>query len=146
MSRVLAETGLPAQSLWLEITEGLLLEDSEGTIETLWALRGLGLRLVLDDFGTGYSSLGYLRRYPIDVLKIDRAFVADLGEAGDGEAALVAAVAAMARALGIETVAEGVETAGQLARLVALGCDHVQGYHLGRPQPAHAFERVASPV
>ncbi len=146
VSRVLAETGLPAQSLWLEITEGLLLEDSEGTIETLWALRGLGLRLVLDDFGTGYSSLGYLRRYPIDVLKIDRAFVADLGEAGDGEAALVAAVAAMARALGIETVAEGVETAGQLARLVALGCDHVQGYHLGRPQPAHAFERVASPV
>jgi diguanylate cyclase (GGDEF)-like protein len=150
VARVLAETGLPAQALWLELTEGLLLEESQGTIETLWALRGLGLRLVLDDFGTGYSSLGYLRRYPIDVLKIDRAFVADLGEAGDGEAALVAAISAMARALGIETVAEGVETAGQLARLVALGCDHVQGYHLGRPVAAHALERdlreLASPV
>jgi diguanylate cyclase (GGDEF)-like protein len=141
VSRVLAESGLPPEALWLELTEGLLLEESEGTIETLWALRGLGPRLVLDDFGTGYSSLGYLRRYPIDVLKIDRAFVADLGEAGDGEAALVAAIAAMARALGIETVAEGVETAGQLARLVALGCDHLQGYHLGRPVAAPALER-----
>jgi EAL domain-containing protein (putative c-di-GMP-specific phosphodiesterase class I) len=141
VSRVLAESGLPAEALWLELTEGLLLEESESTIETLWALRGLGPRLVLDDFGTGYSSLGYLRRYPIDVLKIDRAFVADLGEEGDGEAALVAAIAAMARALGIETVAEGVETAGQLARLVALGCDHLQGYHLGRPVAAHALER-----
>jgi diguanylate cyclase (GGDEF)-like protein len=150
VSRVLEESGLPASALWLELTEGLLLEESQGTIETLWALRGLGLRLVLDDFGTGYSSLGYLRRYPIDVLKIDRAFVADLGEEGDGEAALVAAIAAMGQALGIETVAEGVETAGQLARLVALGCDHVQGYHLGRPLAAHALERdlagLASPA
>jgi diguanylate cyclase (GGDEF)-like protein len=150
VSDVLAESGLPPRALWLELTEGLLLEESQGTIETLWGLRSLGLQLVLDDFGTGYSSLGYLRRYPIDVLKIDRAFVADLGEEGDGEAALVAAIAAMGRALGIETVAEGVETAGQLARLVELGCDHVQGYHLGRPLPAHALERdfagLASPA
>jgi diguanylate cyclase (GGDEF)-like protein len=141
VARVLEETGLPAQALWLELTEGLLLEDTGGTIETLDALRALGLRLVLDDFGTGYSSLGYLRRYPIDVLKIDRAFVHDLGEAGDGDATIVAAIAAMARALGMVTVAEGVETAGQLARLTALACDHVQGYHLGRPAPAHALER-----
>jgi EAL domain-containing protein (putative c-di-GMP-specific phosphodiesterase class I) len=150
VARVLDDTGLPAHALWLELTEGLLLEDSDGTIETLQALRALGLRLVLDDFGTGYSSLGYLRRYPIDVLKIDRAFVDDLGEAGDGDAAIVAAIAAMARALGMQTVAEGVETAGQLARLTALACDHVQGYHLGRPAPAHALERelagLASPV
>jgi diguanylate cyclase (GGDEF)-like protein len=150
VSDVLAESGLPPRALWLELTEGLLLEESQGTIETLWGLRSLGLQLVLDDFGTGYSSLGYLRRYPIDVLKIDRAFVADLGEEGDGEAALVAAIAAMGQALGIETVAEGVETAGQLDRLVALGCDHVQGYHLGRPLAAHALERdlreLASPV
>jgi EAL domain-containing protein (putative c-di-GMP-specific phosphodiesterase class I) len=96
---------------------------------------------VLDDFGTGYSSLGYLRRYPIDVLKIDRTFIDDLGGDGDGDAAIVAAIAAMARALGMKTVAEGVETPGQLARLHALECEYLQGYHLGRPVAAADLER-----
>jgi diguanylate cyclase (GGDEF)-like protein len=141
VAAVLSETGLPADALWLELTEGLLLEDSAGTIETLEALRALGVRLVLDDFGTGYSSLGYLRRYPIDILKIDRTFVDDLGADGQGDAAIVAAIAAMARALGMETVAEGVETPGQLARLCALACEYLQGYHLCRPVPAEQLER-----
>ncbi len=141
VAAVLAEAGLPADALWLELTERLLLEDSAGTIETLEALRALGVRLVLDDFGTGYSSLGYLRRYPIDVLKIDRTFIDDLGAGGEGDAAIVAAIAAMARALGMETVAEGVETHGQLARLCALECEYLQGYHLGRPVAAGELER-----
>jgi diguanylate cyclase (GGDEF)-like protein len=140
VAAVLAETGLPAGCLWLELTERLLLEDSAGTIETLEALRALGVRLVLDDFGTGYSSLSYLRRYPIEVLKIDRAFIDDLGSDGEGDGALVAAIAAMARALGMKTVAEGVETAGQLGRLRALACEYLQGYHLGRPAAAADLE------
>jgi diguanylate cyclase (GGDEF)-like protein len=144
VAEALADSGLPPSALWLELTEGLLLESSDGTIETLEALRSLGLQLVLDDFGTGYSSLGYLRRYPIDVLKIDRAFVDDLGAEGDGDAAIVAAIVGMAHALDMDTVAEGVETAGQLARLTSLACDYVQGYHLGRPVPAHQLEALLS--
>jgi EAL domain-containing protein (putative c-di-GMP-specific phosphodiesterase class I) len=138
----LAASGLPPEALWLELTEGLLLESSDGTIETLQALRGLGVNLVLDDFGTGYSSLGYLRRYPIDVLKIDRAFVDDLGGAGNGDSAIVEAIVAMAHALGMSAVAEGVETSGQLVRLTELECDYVQGYHLGRPLPAAELEAL----
>ena len=138
----LADSGLPPGALWLELTEGLLLESSAGTIETLEALRRLGVNLVLDDFGTGYSSLGYLRRYPIDVLKIDRAFVDDLGGNGDGDSAIVEAIVAMAHALGMSAVAEGVETCGQLARLTELECDYVQGYHLGRPLPAAELEAL----
>ena len=94
---VLRETGLDADALALEITEGLLLEDTPATTETLQALRRIGVRLLLDDFGTGYSSLAYLRRHPIDALKIDRAFVADLGEDGDGDAAIVQAIVGMAQ-------------------------------------------------
>jgi diguanylate cyclase (GGDEF)-like protein len=142
VAAVLAESGLAPGALWLELTEGLLLEDSSGVIETLRALRDLGVRIVLDDFGTGYSSLGYLRRYPIDVLKIDRTFIADLGEDGAGDAAIVAAIVGMAHALGMETVPEGVETAGQFERLVALDCDYVQGYHLGRPLPGQQLETL----
>jgi EAL domain-containing protein (putative c-di-GMP-specific phosphodiesterase class I) len=128
-------SGLPAAALALEITEGLLLEDSTGTVETLRALQALGVRLVLDDFGTGYSSLGYLQRYPLDALKVDRSFVAALGEDGRGDGAIVEAIVGMARALGMPTVPEGVETEGQLARLAALGCDYAQGFHLARPLP-----------
>jgi diguanylate cyclase (GGDEF)-like protein len=141
VARVLAASGLAPASLSLEITEGVLLEDSDETARALAALRDLGLRVVLDDFGTGFSSLGYLRRYALDGLKIDRAFVADLGADGAGDAAIVAAIQGMARALGMRTVAEGVETAAQLERLRGLGCDAAQGYHLGRPAAAAALER-----
>jgi len=133
---VLRESGLAASALALEITEGLLLEDTPATAETLQALRRLGVRLLLDDFGTGYSSLAYLRRHPIDALKIDRTFVADLGEDGEGDDAIVQAIVGMAKALGMRVVPEGVETAGQLRRLTDLGCEFAQGYHLARPLPA----------
>jgi EAL domain-containing protein (putative c-di-GMP-specific phosphodiesterase class I) len=136
VAAVLAETGVPAGTLGLEITEGLLLEHNEATRATLAELKRLGVRLLLDDFGTGFSSLGYLRRYDLDLLKIDRSFVADLGEDGCGDAAIVEAIVGMARALGLSTVPEGVETEAQLARLSELGCDFAQGFHLGRPRGA----------
>ena len=132
----LRETGLAPTALGLEITEGLLLEDVADTAETLGALRAMGVRLMLDDFGTGFSSLGYLRRYPIDLIKIDRSFVNDLGEDGAGDAAIVEAIVGMAKALGMGVIPEGVETEGQLERLIGLGCDFAQGFHLGRPMPA----------
>jgi EAL domain-containing protein (putative c-di-GMP-specific phosphodiesterase class I) len=139
---VLRDSGLDPLSLALEITEGVLLEDTAATAETLQALRRLGVRLMLDDFGTGYSSLAYLRRHPIDALKIDRTFVADLGERGDGDAAIVQAIVGMAKALGMLVVPEGVETAGQLERLTELGCDFAQGFHLSRPLPAAELEAL----
>jgi EAL domain-containing protein (putative c-di-GMP-specific phosphodiesterase class I) len=106
---------------------------------TIVALQDLGVRLILDDFGTGYSSLRYLQRYPLDGLKIDRAFVAGLGEDGKGDAAIVEAILGMARALGMRVIPEGVETAGQLARMRALGCDFVQGFFLSRPLDPEAL-------
>jgi diguanylate cyclase (GGDEF)-like protein len=142
VGRVLRETGLEPTSLGLEITERLLMEETPATIETLHALQRLGVRLLLDDFGTGYSSLGYLRRYPLDVIKIDRAFVHDLGESGGGDAAIVQAIVGMAKALGMRVVPEGVESAGQLARLIELGCDYAQGFHLSRPLGAPALEAL----
>jgi diguanylate cyclase (GGDEF)-like protein len=139
---VLRESGLEPTSLGLEITEGLLMEETPATIETLRALQRLGIRLLLDDFGTGYSSLGYLRRHPLDVIKIDRAFVADLGADGRGDAAIVQAIVGMAKALKMRVIPEGVETAGQLARLIELGCDYAQGFHLSRPLAAPALEAL----
>jgi diguanylate cyclase (GGDEF)-like protein len=144
----LAESGLPATALGLEITEGLLLEDSTSTSQTLQALRARGVVLVLDDFGTGYSSLGYLLRHPLDALKVDRSFVAALGEDGNGDGAIVEAIVGMARALGMPTIPEGVETEAQLARLRSMGCDFAQGFHLARPLPPEgiaALLRAATP-
>jgi diguanylate cyclase (GGDEF)-like protein len=138
VGRTLADTGLPPDRLWLELTEGLLLDDSAAVHATLRELSGIGVRLVLDDFGTGYSSLAYLRRFPLEMLKIDRSFIDD--------EPIVAAIVGMARALGMQTVPEGVETAEQLDRLIALDCDYVQGYHLGRPVAARELEaQLASP-
>jgi EAL domain-containing protein (putative c-di-GMP-specific phosphodiesterase class I) len=139
---VLEETGLSPDSLGLEITEGLLLEETPGTALTIELLQTLGVRLLLDDFGTGYSSLRYLQRYALDGLKVDRAFVAGLGEAGDGDGAIVQAIVGMARALGMGVIPEGVETDGQLERLAALGCDHAQGFLLSRPLPAGELEAL----
>jgi diguanylate cyclase (GGDEF)-like protein len=139
---ILRETGFPADRLGLEITEGLLLEDTPATLETLLALQRLGVRLLLDDFGTGYSSLSYLRKHPVDALKIDRSFVHDLGSDGHGDSAIIEAIVGMAHALGMWAVPEGVETAGQLARLTELGCDFAQGFHLARPLPAAAIREL----
>ena len=139
---ILDETGLHPDSLGLEITERLLLEETPGTALTIELLQTLGVRLLLDDFGTGYSSLRYLQRYPLDGLKVDRAFVAGLGDDGDGDGAIVQAIVGMARALGMGVIPEGVETDGQLQRLAALGCDHAQGFLLSKPLPAAGLEAL----
>jgi len=128
----LDRTGIPPHSLRLEITENSLLEDELAASAAVHALRGLGVRVCLDDFGTGYSSLAYIHRFSVDVLKIDRAFTAGLTKDAGSEA-IVKAIVGMARGLGLEVVAEGVETEEQLERLIALGCDGAQGYLLGRP-------------
>ena len=131
----LAAAQLPAQRLELEITESTLIADADAAIDTLRALRAMGCRTALDDFGTGYSALGYLRRFPFDVLKIDRSFVRDLVR--DAEArVLVDTILAMARALRMTTVAEGVETEAEARLLRERGCGVVQGFLLSRPLPA----------
>ena len=132
VAQTLARHGLAAGRLVLEITEGTMLEDAEATRSTLRALKALGIRLAVDDFGTGYSSLAYLRRFPVDVVKIDRTFVASLD--GEGrDATLVQAIVDMARALSLVTVAEGIETGEALEVLRAIGCARGQGYLFARP-------------
>jgi diguanylate cyclase (GGDEF)-like protein len=131
----LRDNAMDPAHLRLELTESSLMEDPEVALTTMNALRDLGVQLVLDDFGTGYSSLAYVQRFPIAVLKIDRSFVANLGEESPG-AAIVAAVVNMAKGLRIDVVGEGVETEAQAAALQALGCQYAQGYLYGRPMPA----------
>jgi diguanylate cyclase (GGDEF)-like protein len=131
---VLVETGLAPQRLELEITERLFIEDSEKTLSTLHRLKELGVRIAMDDFGTGYSSLKYLRSFPYDKIKVDRTFVSDL-VAGTEHVVIVQAVVSIARALGMTTTAEGVETDGQKQFLAALGCDEAQGYLFSAPVP-----------
>ncbi len=131
----------PPETLELEITESLLLSDVANARRTIAELKALGVRLSLDDFGTGYSALAYLKRLPVDTLKIDRAFVRDLpGDRGD--AAIVSAVVALGHAMDIEVVAEGVETAEQAMLLRRLGCDALQGFYFSRPLPAERMEAV----
>jgi diguanylate cyclase (GGDEF)-like protein len=139
--QVLAETGLEAADLAIEVTETALIENSSVPADSLRALISLGVMIMLDDFGTGYSSLSHLQSFAIDVLKIDRSFVSCLG-AGEGDAAIVGAIAAMANALGLEVVAEGVESAEQAEDARALGCGWAQGYHFARPGPAAEIESL----
>ncbi len=132
---VLSQTGLSPARLELEVTEGLLLDDTENVVKTMQALRAMGIRMILDDFGTAHSNLSYLRGFPFEAVKIDRSFMRALNT--DRQArALVEAILAMARALGLEVVGEGVETREQLALLRHLQCRFVQGYLLGRPAAA----------
>jgi diguanylate cyclase (GGDEF)-like protein/PAS domain S-box-containing protein len=138
VSERLSESGLPAGSLVLEITESVLMQEVDSFVDALRALKALGVRLGLDDFGTGYSSLGYLRRFPLDVLKLDRSFVSELGDESAADS-IIAAVIDMARALGMRVIAEGVETAEQLAILRRLGCHLAQGYHFAAPMPPGAL-------
>ncbi|WP_416885239.1 EAL domain-containing protein [Marinospirillum sp.] len=151
---LLARLGLQASDLVIEITESLLMERDDDTQAWLEAFTSRGIQLAIDDFGTGYSSLSYLKRFPISVLKIDREFIRDLGEAGEAQS-LVEAIVALGRSLGLKLVAEGVETAAQLSRVQALGCDQVQGYYYARPLPsdqlllwcdAHQVEGVAGAI
>jgi EAL domain-containing protein (putative c-di-GMP-specific phosphodiesterase class I)/CheY-like chemotaxis protein len=137
IEEVLRTSGLEASHLCLEITEGVLLEDTEATLRALHELKALGVRIAVDDFGTGFSALSYLKRLPVDVLKIDRSFVVGLGRDRE-DRALVASVVDLAHAFGLTTVAEGVETPEQLTELRALGCELAQGYLWSRAMPADA--------
>ena len=140
VASALAGSGLAPRRLEVEITEGLLLTDSAANIGMLHALRDLGVRIAMDDFGTGYSSLNYLRSFPFDRIKIDRSFVSGDPAAGAGNGmAIVRAVASLGAALGIATVAEGVETAEQMDRIRQEGCTDVQGYLISRPVSADAI-------
>ncbi|MDQ1657389.1 MAG: hypothetical protein QOD41_2472 [Cryptosporangiaceae bacterium] len=139
IASVLESTGLTPDALWLEITETSLMADAEAASETLSAIRALGVHLVIDDFGTGYSSLAYLRRFPVEALKVDQTFVAGLGEDRENEA-IIAMIVSLARTLGLYLVAEGVETEEQLKRLGELGCYTVQGYYFGASADARATE------
>jgi EAL domain-containing protein (putative c-di-GMP-specific phosphodiesterase class I) len=140
---VLRRTGAPAESLCLELTESVFMEDIDYFGATLSSLKSLGVRLAIDDFGTGYSSLSYLKRFPVDAVKIDRTFVVGLGT-DPHDSALVAAIVAMAAALSLEVTAEGVETRTQLDMLSRLGCCRAQGYFLSRPmQAAGIIEIIA---
>ncbi len=130
--QALAASGLPPQRLEVEITENAFTTNLTKTLETLHALQGLGVRIALDDFGTGYSSLSFLRLFPFDKLKIDQTFVRDLAEEGNAHT-VIRAITTLADALGIETLAEGVEEAGQLAVLRQEGCRQIQGFLLSRP-------------
>jgi diguanylate cyclase (GGDEF)-like protein/PAS domain S-box-containing protein len=136
VAEVLAETGLAATRLQLEITESVLLQHDDRNVATLYGLRDLGVRIVMDDFGTGYSSLAYLRSFPFHKIKIDKSFVSDLTD-NAGSAEIVRSIVGLGRSLGIATTAEGVETREQLELLRLMGCGEVQGYYFSRPLPAH---------
>jgi EAL domain-containing protein (putative c-di-GMP-specific phosphodiesterase class I) len=138
---VLDTTGMPAGALRLEITESAVMEDHGAAQANLAALVTLGTPLELDDFGTGYSSLAHLQRLPVAAIKLDRAFTREM-ESKESARAVVQAAIDMVHALGKTVVAEGVENAGQLALLQRLGCDTMQGYHIGRPVPAGEFAQL----
>jgi diguanylate cyclase (GGDEF)-like protein/PAS domain S-box-containing protein len=141
VTAILAKTALPPTSLKLELTETVLVQDTDATLGVLRELKRLGIQLAIDDFGTGYSSLSYVQRYPIDMVKIDRSFVARLN--GEPEnAAIVQSIIGLARSLHLAVVGEGVETAEQLLQLRALGCDRGQGYHFAQPLPSEGMEAL----
>jgi diguanylate cyclase (GGDEF)-like protein len=138
VSQILEETGLSADHLELELTEAVAMDDPQAAVEMMDKLHERGIRLSIDDFGTGYSSLSYLKRFKVYKLKIDQSFVRDLTEDPDDKA-IVTAIINLASSLGMHTIAEGVETAGQLAYLRLQGCDEVQGYYFSKPLPATEF-------
>jgi diguanylate cyclase (GGDEF)-like protein/PAS domain S-box-containing protein len=139
--RVLADTGLAARHLELELTESMLMSDSESMLAALRDIKAIGVTLTLDDFGTGYSSLAYLKRFPIDVIKIDRSFVRNI-TTDPNDASLTRTIVLMAKSLKMKTVAEGVETPGQLGFLNAIKCDAVQGYYFSEPVNAAALTEM----
>jgi EAL domain-containing protein (putative c-di-GMP-specific phosphodiesterase class I) len=138
---VLLSTGVPASCVEVEVTEGAIMVDADKAIETLKQMRAIGLSIAIDDFGTGYSSLGYLKRFPIDKIKIDRTFVKEL-ETNADDAVIISAIVALSNSLGMTTLAEGVETEHQLNFLNSVGCDQIQGYLLGKPLVLGEFQNV----
>jgi EAL domain-containing protein (putative c-di-GMP-specific phosphodiesterase class I) len=141
VAQALRESGLPPDSLVLEMTESVLLDDNETVLDILRQLKALGARLAIDDFGTGYSSLSYLHRFPVDILKIDRSFVERLSHASDN-AELARTIVRLGQSLQLVTVAEGVEDSAQFLALRRMGCDVGQGYYFGRPMESEEIGRL----
>lgn len=139
VSATLARAGLPGTRLEIELTESVVMQYPAQMIDVLHRLRRMGVRIALDDFGTGHSSLSYLKRFPVDMLKIDGSFVRDLAIDGD-DAAIARAIVSMGHALGLRVVAEGVEDEAQLNLLRQMGCDEAQGFLFSPPLPAHEME------
>ena len=141
IQQLLASTRANALHLMLEITESLLLSDKLKAVERMQTLREMGIRFAIDDFGTGYSSMAYLQKLPLDQLKIDQSFVSELPD-NTSSLAIVRAILAMAQGLGLEVIAEGVESQAHYEALLANGCEHFQGYLFGRPLAVEAFEAM----
>jgi EAL domain-containing protein (putative c-di-GMP-specific phosphodiesterase class I) len=139
VAEVLAATGLTPSLLELEVTEDIILHDEEKVLDTFRRIQKLGVRIVFDDFGTGYASLSYLKKFPLDGLKIDRSFVMDLLSDSD-DAAIVSSTVGLSRQLGLSVIAEGIETRAVADLLVSMGCEEGQGYFFGKPMPASEFE------
>jgi EAL domain-containing protein (putative c-di-GMP-specific phosphodiesterase class I) len=137
----LVESGIALSRLVLEITEGVLIDNPDEMARRINDLHALGVRVALDDFGSGYSNLGYLQRFPLDKLKIDKSFVAALGRSSNG-GVIIQAIVALARALGLSVLVEGVETEHQRVLLRLAGCDEMQGFLFARPAPAKAIDRL----
>lgn len=144
VATVLAETSMDPAALVLELTESIFLDDTERALMVLDDLRAFGVRMALDDFGTGYSGLSHLRRFPVDIVKIDQAFIADIGSGSAGTAgtAIIRAVARLAHELDLSVTAEGVETTAQHEQIRRLGCDHAQGFLYGAPMPRHELSAL----
>jgi EAL domain-containing protein (putative c-di-GMP-specific phosphodiesterase class I) len=138
---ILEDTGVPPSALVLEITESVMMQDMEMSIERLSSLKALGVQLAIDDFGTGYSSLNYVRRFPVDILKVDKSFIDGVNEEGESSA-LTAAVIELAGILNLRPVAEGIERADQLDRLLELRCDLGQGFFFAKPLPSEELEAL----
>jgi EAL domain-containing protein (putative c-di-GMP-specific phosphodiesterase class I) len=141
ISNTLSCTGLEPGLLRLEITENIMMRDVDGTLQTLHALKALGVQVAIDDFGTGYSSLGYLHRFALDALKIDQSFMRGLGQDKSTDA-IVQAIIALAHAVGMRVIAEGVETEEQATSLLTLDCDYGQGFYLGHPVTGNELDAL----
>jgi EAL domain-containing protein (putative c-di-GMP-specific phosphodiesterase class I) len=141
VTQALANQHIPAHLLELELTESSLMANTDTTVKTLQSLRKLGVGISIDDFGTGYSSLAYLRRFPVDKLKIDIAFIRGI-TMNDDDAAIVLAIIRMAQTLKLQVIAEGVESSAQLAYLRGHHCDQIQGYYFSRPLPVPELEKL----
>jgi EAL domain-containing protein (putative c-di-GMP-specific phosphodiesterase class I) len=145
LAEAIRRHGIAPRKLALEITEGVLLDDIDKAQAWLAAVHALGVRVYMDDFGTGFSSLSYLKRFPVDVLKVDKSFVRDM-QSNDSDRPLVAGIVAMARSLGLAVVAEGVESPDHVQLLREMGCQFAQGYHFSRPVPAADFPAAADRI